>query len=132
MIDLAVKSGAATNVEFHQADCTKMPVADSTADRIFSLGLFDYLPDIDAALREFRRVVKPGGRIIVTIPKSPSLFAPMRWATGIRGKFFKVPPIVNALTRRQVDEAVTRHGLRIVDITSIWTTMWVIQVEANK
>ena len=80
MIDLARKSGPPANVEFHQADCAHMPVADGAADYIFSLGLLDYLPDLEAVLREFRRVSRPGGRVVLTVPKTPSLFAPMRWA----------------------------------------------------
>lgn len=132
MIDLAIKSGPPANVSFQQADCSKMPLPDSTADRIFSLGLLDYLPDLDAVMREFRRVAKPGGRIVVTMPKTPSLFAPMRWATGLRARFFKVPPIVNALSRRQLEELMARHGFKILDVTSVWTTMWIVHAEVTK
>lgn len=132
MIDLAHKSGPPANVEFHQADCTRMPVPDNTADRIFSLGLFDYLPDLDAVMKEFRRVAKPAGRVVVTMPKSPSLFAPMRWATGIRARFFKVPPIVNALSRPELEALMARHGFKILDVTAVWTTMWIVHAEVTK
>ena len=132
MIDLAIKAGPPANVEFHQADCTNMPVAADTADRIFSLGLLDYLPDLDAVMKEFRRVAKHGGRVVVTMPKSPSLFAPMRWATGIRARFFKVPPIVNTLSRRELDALMARHGFKILDVTSVWTTMWIVHAEVTK
>ena len=132
MIDLALKSGAPANVEFHQADCTQMPLADNSVDCIFSLGLLDYLPNLDAALREFRRVSAPGGRFVVTVPKSPSLFAPIRWATGIRSKLFKLPPLVNVLSRRQLAEVMGRHGLKILDVSSLWTTMWIVHGEVTK
>lgn len=132
MIDLAHKSGAPANVEFHQADCTQMPLPDNAVDYIFSLGLLDYLPDLEAALREFRRVSAPGGRFVLTVPKKPSLFAPIRWATGIRGKLFKLPPLVNVLSRRQLEEVMASHGLKVVYCSSLWTTMWIVHGEVTK
>ena len=132
MIDLARRSGAPANVEFHQADCAHMPIADNTADRIFSLGLLDYLPDLEAVLGEFRRVSKPSGRVVLTVPKTPSVFAPMRWASGIRGKWFRLPPLVNVLSRRQLEDAMRRHDVEILDVASLWTTMWIVHGKVSK
>ncbi|MDO8618080.1 MAG: class I SAM-dependent methyltransferase [Candidatus Uhrbacteria bacterium] len=46
----------------------QLPVADSSVDAVIAMGLVEYLPDDEAVLREFARVLKPNGRLIVTLP----------------------------------------------------------------
>ena len=53
------------NVSFHEADASSLPAADGEFDRAFSVQVLEYVPDVDAALRELRRVLKPGGRAVV-------------------------------------------------------------------
>ena len=132
MIDLARKNSARANVEYRQADCAHLPLPDASVDYIFSLGLLDYLPDLDAVLKEFRRVSRPDARMVLTVPKTPSLFEPMRWSSAIRGTFFKIPPLVNILSRSAVEAALDRNGLAILDITALWTTMWIVHVSVKK
>lgn len=42
------------------------PYADGIYDGLVCVGVMTYLPDSDATLREFRRILKPGGCIILT------------------------------------------------------------------
>ena len=44
---------------------TALPVPDDSADRALSVQVFEYLPDVDAALVELRRVLRPGGRLVL-------------------------------------------------------------------
>jgi SAM-dependent methyltransferase len=46
-----------------------LPFRDGAFDAVVALGFIEYLEDIPAALREFRRVVRKGGTIIVSTPK---------------------------------------------------------------
>ena len=131
MIDLARKSSPPPNTEFHQADCANMPVADHSVDYLFSMGLLDYLPDLDAVLREFRRVSKPGAMVVFTVPKTPSIFEPFRWSAAVRGALFKIPPLVNILSRRRLDALLQGHDMTAVDVTSLWTTMWIVRARIN-
>jgi ubiquinone/menaquinone biosynthesis C-methylase UbiE len=48
-----------------RADARDMPFADGTFDGAFLITVLGEVPDQEAALRELRRVVKPGGRIVV-------------------------------------------------------------------
>jgi ubiquinone/menaquinone biosynthesis C-methylase UbiE len=50
----------AQNVEFQIADANKLPFADGMFDGVFSHALLEHLADPVGALREFRRVLKPG------------------------------------------------------------------------
>jgi SAM-dependent methyltransferase len=48
------------------ADIVKMPFPEDTFDAIICSEVFEHLPDPVAAARELRRVLKPGGRLILT------------------------------------------------------------------
>jgi ubiquinone/menaquinone biosynthesis C-methylase UbiE len=54
-----------SNIDQAQADARGMPYPDSTFDGAFLVTVLGEIPDQTAALRELRRVVKPGGRIVV-------------------------------------------------------------------
>jgi len=132
MIDLARKNSPPDNVEYQQADCAHLPLAADSVDYVFALGLLDYLPDLNAVLAEFRRVAKKHARMVLTIPKTPSLFEPLRWSSAIRSRLFKIPPLVNVLSRRALERALDRQGMKILDVTSLWTTMWIVHVSVTK
>ncbi len=48
-----------------RAEAEALPFADGTFDACFTLGGFNYFADHDAALREMRRVTRPGGTLVV-------------------------------------------------------------------
>lgn len=52
------------NVRFTRGDVTALPHADGAFDTILAAGLFPNVNDRGAALREFRRVLAPGGNVI--------------------------------------------------------------------
>jgi ubiquinone/menaquinone biosynthesis C-methylase UbiE len=53
------------NVKPSLADARELPYQDGTFDAAFLVTVLGEVPDQDAALRELRRVLKPGGRLIV-------------------------------------------------------------------
>jgi len=53
------------NVEPRQGDARSLPYADGVFDAAYLVTVLGEIPDQEAALRELRRVVKPGGRVVV-------------------------------------------------------------------
>jgi len=49
-------------------DATALRFADASLDAILCLDVLEHVPDFRAALREFARVLKPGGALLLTVP----------------------------------------------------------------
>ncbi len=59
------------------SDITRIPVEDKSFDAILCSEVLEHIPDALAALREFARILKPNGIILITAPfNSLTHFAP--------------------------------------------------------
>ena len=66
MIAIAAKrSEGHDNVSFHQASATSLPVDDASFDAALSVQVLEFVEDVDAALAEVHRALRPGGRFVV-------------------------------------------------------------------
>lgn len=52
--------------EFHEADLHELPVADGSVDLVVCAIALVHLADIDGPFREFARVLRPGGHLVVS------------------------------------------------------------------
>lgn len=60
-IALASKTINDSRAEFHTANAENTTLTDASADVVVSALALNFFPDIPAALREFKRIAKPGG-----------------------------------------------------------------------
>lgn len=58
-------TGGPNNIDFVASDLAKIPVASNSYDYIFCRFVFEYLPDPQSVLKEFFRIIKPGGHVVV-------------------------------------------------------------------
>jgi ubiquinone/menaquinone biosynthesis C-methylase UbiE len=54
-----------SNVKFHEADATSLPVPDASFDRAVCVQVLEYVGDVPTALGEMHRALRPGGRVVV-------------------------------------------------------------------
>jgi SAM-dependent methyltransferase len=60
-------------------DARRLPFRDACFDLVYSWGVIHHSPDTPAAVREIRRVLRPGGRARVMIYRRRSLVGVMLW-----------------------------------------------------
>lgn len=68
---LAVK-GAGRNIKIRQLDLTAIGFPDDTFDFISCISVIEHIPDYPKAVAELHRVLKPGGRLVITTDSSPA------------------------------------------------------------
>jgi SAM-dependent methyltransferase len=66
MLHEAVAKAAGRQIEFMEADAQSLPFAEGTFDALVCLFGLMFLPDQVAALRAFRRTLRPNGAVVVT------------------------------------------------------------------
>jgi SAM-dependent methyltransferase len=57
------------------ATAEALPVASESAEALLALDLLEHVADDGAAVREFARVLRPGGVLLVTVPAYPALWS---------------------------------------------------------
>lgn len=65
------------------ADARNMPLRGEVLDAAFMIEVLDYIPDVEAALAECRRILKPKGSLILSFGNRSSLKSRLR---ELRGK----------------------------------------------
>ena len=67
-----------TNVTIDTGDLAALAIADETVDAVVAVQVLEYVADVDRALREIRRVTRPGGRLVNVATNWAALF----WSGG--------------------------------------------------
>lgn len=66
MLELAsTRTAHHTNVTLLEGDAEAIPVEDQWADRALAVQVLEYVDDLEGALAELRRVMRPAGRLVV-------------------------------------------------------------------
>ena len=83
MLEVARTAAQDTAIEWHEASADALPLGDARFDvALCQMGL-QFFPDRLAALRELRRVLRPGGRAVLNVPgPTPPLLAVLERALG--------------------------------------------------
>jgi SAM-dependent methyltransferase len=62
-------NGTAARYEVVRGDLRALPVPDASVDRVIASEVLEHIPDDITAMAEIARVLKPGGRVAVTVPR---------------------------------------------------------------
>jgi SAM-dependent methyltransferase len=62
---LAIARQRAPAASLLEGAATRLPLEDATFDRALSVQVLEYVADVDGALAELRRVLRPGGRVVI-------------------------------------------------------------------
>jgi SAM-dependent methyltransferase len=95
-----------------RGDARRLPFADESMDLVMSTDMWEHIDDDEAVARESLRVLKPGGRLLVAVPCSMSLWSGHDVAVGH----------VRRYERAELTGLMERVGLEVVDIRS-WNVL---------
>jgi SAM-dependent methyltransferase len=98
------------------ADAMRLPLASHRFDLITVMDVLEHLPDDQAALCEFFRVLKPGGRVIATVPAYQHLWSEHDVALMHHRRY----------TRTQVGERFRSAGFQVEKLSHTMTTLYPI------
>lgn len=140
------------DVTIVQGDAEQLPFEDDTFDRVSSNGVLHHTPDLDAALREVRRVLRPGGQARIVVYNKSSLHYWLQQVVymglkkgllreegsmqgvlsrGVEHSSVDARPLVNVYTPRQLRRAMSAAGfgdvksvVRHYAIGDAWVTGW--------
>jgi ubiquinone/menaquinone biosynthesis C-methylase UbiE len=76
-------------VQTARCEASSLPFADGSFELVFGHAVLHHLPDLDAAFREFRRVLRPGG--VIAFCGEPSLYGDRFAAVPKRGALAAAP-----------------------------------------
>jgi ubiquinone/menaquinone biosynthesis C-methylase UbiE len=91
-----------------QSDATALQFEDNTFDCVYSFGVLHHVPAVEKALSEIKRVLKPGGRLMVMLYNRDSLLYgySIVYLRGIKEKL---------LEKLNMDELLARYSERKED-----------------
>jgi ubiquinone/menaquinone biosynthesis C-methylase UbiE len=132
MLDLAQEAARAAdlrNVRTRVMDAQQLDLESNSFDAAIARFSLQFVPDVQRALAEVRRVLKPGGRfcaiVYSAVEKNPYRAGPQAIASRLAGRQFPEPgPGQWALNDPAMLRAVFEQaGFREVDVRTV-TVMW--------
>ena len=132
MLEEAKRKNYLDNIEYIQSSCEPCPLKRSSIDTIISLGVLDYVSDIESFVIELNKVLKPGGIAVITAPKTRTIFSFLRWFNNLRKVLTKMPPLVNVVSKYKMQNILHNANFEIIEMKSLWTAMWIITVRCPK
>lgn len=86
------------------SDIAKIPVKDRSFDAVMCIEVFEHIPHPTEAIKEFARILKKGGTLIITAPVSSlTHFAPYYFYNGYSRYYF--------------EKVLPNYGFRVKEIT---------------
>ncbi|MHC1558481.1 class I SAM-dependent methyltransferase [Actinomycetospora sp. C-140] len=115
MLARAARAITAANTVFARADAMTLPLRDASLDAVCCSLCLQLVPDLETALTQLRRVLRPGGRLAVTVPahgRGPFRLLTEGLARGGQARLFR---------RGEMADALVRHGF--VRVTTRWDSV---------
>jgi ubiquinone/menaquinone biosynthesis C-methylase UbiE len=113
----AEAAGLADRLTFHHLKGEKLALDDASIDRVICKNVLEYVPDLDATLRELRRL-QPEGALLHAIDSDWSFVVVEPWAPEVVDEFFRAaaPAFRDPNIGRRLRAALLRAGYRDVQV----------------
>ena len=96
-------------VTFMQGDATKLPFPDASFDRVICSEVLEHIPNYLSVIEELVRVLKPGGRLCVSVPRA----WPEQICWWLSSDYHNTPGgHIRIFNRRYLRREITRYGVQ--------------------
>jgi SAM-dependent methyltransferase len=112
----ALASARDLEIEWRTGDVTRLADPLAVFDAIHARALLQFVPDVPAALRELRRVLRPGGRLLASVPGALSPIYRASWMRHLPGG----DPGINYLLPWELENLLLEYGWRVIDGWGEW------------
>jgi len=116
---------SALPLKLARADVRRLPFADNSFDVVTAMDIIEHIDDDKAASGEIFRVLKPGGRLLVTVPAFSSLWSEHDEALHHFRRY----------TTPRLKDLFQRVGLRVdklsYTVTTLFAPIWVYRQISN-
>ena len=119
-----------TYAEYPDEDIQDLSYADGSFDLLITSDTLEHVPDYRVGLKETRRVLRAGGRHILTVPLRPDLAASQD-RSGMDPIYHGVPPGPLALLRRPTEDMVARHDFALDFIDDVAHAGFAVEVHGT-
>lgn len=87
-----VPLGDSNDAGVRNEDSTRLTFADESFDCLVSLDVLEHVPDYEKALQEFARCLKPGGKLVLTVPFNLESYPHIERARIVDGEIEHILP----------------------------------------
>jgi SAM-dependent methyltransferase len=91
-----------------------IPLEHGSVDLVWCSEVLEHIPDVGATLNEVRRVLKPGGRLLLTVPFHNRALAAAIALTRFESHFDPLGQHVRFFTRRSLMAALLAAGFNMI------------------
>ena len=99
-----------------------LPFADNVFDLVTCIETLEHVRDVQLALSEIRRVLRPAGRLALTTPASA------RWRVLFRGVEHPFSPHIRSFTRRSLRTTLEAMGFQVLELETSHSTLFALAV----
>lgn len=134
-ITLPDTAGARGKLHFAREDATQLTFADASFDRVIAAHVLEHLDQPHKVLREWARVLKPGGVLSLVLPCDPGMLWRMGRFAVARGKFIKAGLNYDYWMAREhvnpINNLVSLIRYYFVDVREQWRPWRVPSMDLN-
>ena len=120
----AARRNSDPRVAFQVGDATALPFPDASFDHALSMLVLQFIPDADAAVREMRRVTRPGGTVAAAVWDT-------RGGLVFYRLFFDTAAVVDPGGNARRARAYTRPMTRPGELERAWRAAGLVDVVAD-
>ncbi len=106
---------ATANVVLNRGNAESLPYADASFDAVYGSSVLHHL-DLDRALQEALRVLRPGGRCAFTEPNIVNPQVALMFHLGLTKRYFGVSPDERAFSRLRALRSLRRAGFAEAEV----------------